>query len=84
MLHIRGDGVAEGDQVPPRPPKIMKKRPHFHYIAIAFGTVLFWRGAWNLIDRIPGIGDTFLFDIATGVIGLLMLYALTKSFKHLD
>jgi hypothetical protein len=85
VLQRRGDGVAKGDQVPLRPPyKIMKKRPHLHYIAIAFGTVLFWRGTWNLIDRIPGISDTFLFDIATAVIGLIMLYALTKSFKHLD
>ena len=61
-----------------------KPRPHIHYIAIAFGTVLFWRGIWNLVDRIPGITSSFLFDIATGVLGLVVLYIFTKSFKNLD
>lgn len=61
-----------------------KQRTHIHYIAIAFGTVLFWRGIWNLIDRIPSIHSSFMFDIATGTIGLIVLYAFTKSFKNLD
>jgi hypothetical protein len=61
-----------------------RTRPHTHYILIAFGTVLFWRGVWNLIDRIPGINDNFLFDIASGIVGLIFIWVLTKSLKHLD
>ena len=68
---------------PTSPTIFMKKRKHFHYIVIAFGTVLFWRGVWNLIDRIPHIQSSFLFDIGTGTIGLILLYFFTKSFRDL-
>lgn len=63
----------------------MKKRfSHSQYVIIAIATVIFWRAVWHLIDRIPGINDSFIFDILTGSLGLLVLWYVTKSFKHLD
>jgi hypothetical protein len=60
------------------------KKPHYRYIGIAFATVLFWRGAWHTLDRIPFLNGNVLLDIGTGTIGLLMLWSIGKTFKHLD
>ena len=40
-----------------------KKKNHVHYIVFAFATVLFWRGMWHLMDKIPVINDYFISDI---------------------
>lgn len=61
-----------------------KKLKNAHYIGIAFATVLFWRAIWHLMDRVPLLTDSALADIVTGLFGLGLLWALTRSFKHLD
>ena len=60
-----------------------KKLLNVHYIGIALATVLFWRAVWSVMDRIA-LFDSFVADIATGAVGLGILWVLTKSFKHLD
>jgi len=64
----------------------MKKRKlgQVHYIGIAFATILFWRAAWNILDRLLPVDSSYLLDFLTGFLGLGMLWLLTRNFKHLD
>ena len=64
----------------------MKKRKlgQVHYIGIAIATVLFWRASWNILDRLLPLDSSYLTDILTGLLGLCMLWLLTRNFKHLD
>ena len=64
----------------------MKKKDlgNIHYIGIAFATVLFCRAAWNILDRLTANQDGYILDILTGILGLLLLWYLTRSLKHLD
>jgi hypothetical protein len=57
---------------------------HLKYVWIALGTVLFWRAVWHSIDRIPGINDSVFFDITTGILGLLILWRVSKGLHNLD
>lgn len=60
-----------------------KRKNHNHYIIFAFGTVLFWRGTWHLLDRIPVVNDYFISDIISALIGLGLLWWISRGFKHL-
>lgn len=64
--------------------KKKQKLGNIHYIGIALATVLFWRATWNILDRLTAEQDGYLVDIITGILGLLMLWYLTRSLKHLD
>jgi hypothetical protein len=61
-----------------------KKLKQVHYIGIAFATVLFWRAAWNILDRLLAFDTSYISDVLTGLLGLSLLWLLTRNFKHLD
>jgi hypothetical protein len=61
-----------------------QKLGNIHYVGIALATVLFWRATWNILDRLAAPNDSYLLDALTGLLGLLLLWYLTRSLKHLD
>ena len=60
-----------------------KKKNHNHYIIFAFATVLFWRGVWHLLDRIPFVNDYFISDVISALIGLGLIWWVSRGFRHL-
>lgn len=64
--------------------KKQRQLGNFHYVGIALATVLFWRAIWNILDRLTAQQDGYIADILTGSLGLLLLWYLTRTLKHLD
>lgn len=64
--------------------KKQKQLGNLHYVGIAFATVLFWRATWNILDRVTAEQDGYVLDILTGTLGLLLLWYMTRTLKHLD
>jgi hypothetical protein len=60
-----------------------KTKNHNHYIIFAFATVLFWRGTWHLLDRIPLVNDYYISDAASALIGLLLIWWVSRGFRDL-
>lgn len=60
-----------------------KRKQHNHYILFAIATVMFWRGIWGLLDKIPFLSDHFLADILSAIVGLLILWWVSRGFRHL-
>jgi hypothetical protein len=60
-----------------------RKKLTYEYIPIAVATVIFWRGSWNLIDRLPYAGSIW-FDALSVLVALGIIWIVARSFKHLD
>jgi len=51
-----------------------KRHPHIHVLATVILVIMVWRGVWGLLDTYLFPGDALMSDIASVIIGVLLLY----------
>ena len=58
--------------------------PHFfEKIVLVIGVVLIWRGIWNLIDQYFLINNQLLSNLASVLLGLILIYLPDGNFDDL-
>jgi len=60
-----------------------KNKKRFHYITFSLATVLFWRGIWHILDKIPIINGYLISDIISVFVGVILLWWVSRGFKNI-